>query len=209
MTGPLRNARHEKFCIALSEGRSIAESYEVAGFKKNRGNSSRLNADERIRARVAELQAQMAVDSKVTVESICRELDEANKVAREKGQAAAMVSAATLRAKLAGLMVERVEVGNPGDFDGLTSTAAIVDRELELLIEKFIPIDEKDRQGLIELHERHLKEAAEYIAAIQARPIIAERVDARNLKTPWQEHEAFKPTSPARLGYRGNGKASV
>ena len=90
-------------------------------------------------------------------------------------------------------MVERVEVGNPGDFNGLTSTAAIVDRELELLIEKFIPIDEKDRQGLIELHERHLKEAAEYIAAIQARPIIAERVDARNLKTPWQEHDALKP----------------
>jgi hypothetical protein len=74
-------------------------------------------------------------------------------LAKAKGQAAAMGSAATLRAKLASLMVERVEVGNPGDFDGLTSTAAIVDRELELLIERFIPVDERDRELADEVTE--------------------------------------------------------
>jgi hypothetical protein len=52
---------------------------------------------------VAELQAQAAVTSKVTVESICLELDEANAVAKAKGRAAAMVSAAPLRAKACGL----------------------------------------------------------------------------------------------------------
>jgi len=204
---PLRNQRHERFCLALAEGHSIAESYALAGYSKNTGNASRLNANECVQARVAELQAQTAASTKITIESICQELADATAVAKSKGQAQAMVSASALRAKLAGLMIERHEVGEPGSFDGLTTTREIVDRELELLIERFIPIDEKDRQGLIELHERHFKEAQEYIAAIQARPIVASRVDPRNLKTAWQDHETYTPRSPARIGYRGNGKA--
>ena len=181
--GPLRNIRHERFCVALSQGHSIAESFTMAGYAKSRGNGSRLRANESVQARLAELQAQTAADAKVTVESICRELDEANAVAKAKGQAAAMVSAATLRAKLAGLMVEKVEVGAPGTFDSCNSTAEIVDEVLARLIEQFRPIDEQDRQGLVEMYQRHLKEAEEYVAAINARPIIAERVDARNLSS--------------------------
>jgi hypothetical protein len=71
------------------------------------------------------------------VQSICKELDAAIGVAKQKGQAQAMVSAATLRAKLAGLMVEKVEVGNPGDYDDCETTAQVVDRMLERLIEQF------------------------------------------------------------------------
>jgi len=205
---PLRNQRHERFCLALAEGHSIAESYALAGYSKNTGNASRLNANESIQARVAELQAQTAAASKVTVESICRELDEANKVAREKGQAAAMVSASALRAKLAGLMVERVEVGNPGDFDGCETTAQVVDRMLAQLVEQFRPIDEQDRQALIDHMEQQYQETQEFLDAIRARPIIAQRVDAKNLKTPWQEHEPYAPKSAARIGYRGNGGVS-
>jgi hypothetical protein len=193
--GPLSN-RHEAFCRFLAEGLSITESYERAGYKRNRGTSARLNADERIRARVAELQQEAAANSKVTIESVCRELDAACKVAQERGQAAAMVSAAQLRAKLSGLLTERVEIGKPGDFDGLDTVTEIVDRELELLIEQFRPVDAADRQGLIALHEHHLQEAREYIDAIRARPIVAERVDARRLDRPWQE---LAPYSPPRL----------
>jgi phage terminase small subunit len=61
---PLSNARHERFCVALSEGHSIAESYALAGYSKNTGNASRLNGNERVRARVAELQAEAAVNSR-------------------------------------------------------------------------------------------------------------------------------------------------
>ena len=40
-------------------------------------------------------------------------------MAKERGQAAALVSARALKAKLAGLMVERqkIEVGGPGAYD--------------------------------------------------------------------------------------------
>jgi len=202
--GPLRNARHEHFCLALAEGHSIAESYTLAGYSKNTGNASRLNANESIQARVAELQAQAAAKTEVTLETILADLVDAAAVAKSKGQGQALVSAAMAKAKLLGLDVQRIEIGAPGSFDGLTTTAQIVDRELELLVERFIPVDEADKQGLIELHERHFKEAQEYIAAIQARPIIAERVDPRNLTKPWSEHRPYSPQT--RIGYRSNGK---
>jgi hypothetical protein len=205
---PLNNARHEAFARALFEGKSADEAFVTAGYKKNRGNASRLKANESVSRRLAELQAQAAKSAKITIESICEELSEATAVAKSKGQAQAMVSASALRAKLAGLMVEKVEVGAPGDFDDLTTTAQIVDRELALLVEQFRPVDEQDRQGLIQLHQRHLAEAAEYIAAICARPILAERVDTRRLDVPWDQHEPYAPKSQQRIGYRGNGSAS-
>jgi hypothetical protein len=200
---PLNNARHERFCLALLEGKSADEAFVIAGYKRNRGNASRLKANESVSRRLQELQAEAAANAEVTVASICKELDEANAVARERGQAAAMVSAATLRAKLAGLMVERIETGNPGDFDNLTSTAQIVDKVLERLVEQFVPIDQRDREGLIQLYERHLQETEEYLASIRARPIVAERTDVRRLDRPWQDHEPYSPKS--RIGYRGNG----
>jgi hypothetical protein len=205
----LKNQRHEKFALALFEGKSASEAYVLAGYRECRQNASRLMAKDDIQRRLTELQGGAEATAKVTIESIYRELDEAAAIARSKGQGQAMVSVATMRAKLAGLLTERVEVGAPGDFDGLNSTAAIVDRVLERLIEQFKPVDEADRQGLIVLYERHLRETEEYITAINARPIAAERVDVRNLSKPWQSHEPYAARSPAKLTHRTNGTKQV
>jgi len=195
--GILANPRHERFVQALFEGETADAAYAKAGYKPNDGNCIRLKGNERVKARLAELQAQTAKASKVTVESICRELDEANAVAKAKGQAAAMVSAATLRAKLAGLMVERVEVGNPGSFDDCESYADVADGLIAEAIEGFYPVDEQDRQSLIELIKRQAAEIREHLNAIKARPITAERVGARNLSVPWRQ---LKPHGvPTRL----------
>jgi hypothetical protein len=51
--------------------------------------ASRLNANESIQARVAELQPQTAASSRITIESICAELAEATAVVKSKGQAQA------------------------------------------------------------------------------------------------------------------------
>jgi hypothetical protein len=161
-----------------------------------------------VQSRLAELQSEAAANAEVTLQSILKELDQAIAVAKSKSQAQAMVSASGLKAKLSGLLTERIEIGKPGAFDGCTSMAAIADEVLERLIEQFRPIDERDRQGLIEMYQRHLKEAEEYVAAINARPIIASRVDPLNLSTPWTEHQPYAPQSPARIGYRGNGGVS-
>jgi hypothetical protein len=199
---PLNNQRWERFAVGLFEGLSADEAFVRAGYSKNRGNASRLKSNEIVSARLSELQAEAAATSKVTVESICRELDEANKVAREKCQAAAMVSAATLRAKLAGLMVERVEVGAAGDFDAAESYADVADGLLAEAIERFMPVDEQDRQSLIELIKRQAGEIREFLNSLQARPIVGERVDARNLSVPWRQHKPHG--APTRLKANGS-----
>jgi len=56
----LPNARHESFAQALAKGKTADEAYVLAGFKANRGNAARLNANESIRNRVQELQAKAA-----------------------------------------------------------------------------------------------------------------------------------------------------
>ena len=47
-------------------------------------------------------------------------------------------------------------------------------------------MDEKDREALIVLLERHAFETGEFLAAIRARPIAAERVDLDKLPADWQ-----------------------
>jgi hypothetical protein len=106
----LDNQRWEVYAQKLAEGRSASESYVLAGFRANRGNAARLKANQSIIARVREIQQAAAQSAEINIESICRELDAAIHVAQGKGQANAMVSAASLRAKLAGLLVDRSKI---------------------------------------------------------------------------------------------------
>jgi hypothetical protein len=197
----LKNSRHELFAQEIAKGKSASEAYQNVGYRPSRKNASRLKANEDINARVAELQAASAASAVITIESICAELDQANAVAREKGQAAAMVSASALRAKLAGLLRDRVEVGNPGDFDDCETVEAVVDRILAgpgSPIEQFRPVDERDRKGLLDLIERHHIELKEFIEAIKARPQVLLRCDLRDLSRPWKELE-LQPYEVRRL----------
>ena len=113
-----------------------------------------------------------------------------------------MVSASSMKAKLNGLLTERIEIGEAGEFDSLTSTAAIVDSYLEQVIEKFRPVDQADREALLAMFKTFFAEVEEFIASLNARPVLAERVDQRRLDRPWQELEIRNP--PARL--RSNGR---
>jgi hypothetical protein len=171
MAGPLKNARHERFTQALAAGQSAHKAYIDAGYRPCRQNAARLTTKEDIRARLAELQGEIATATKVTVESICKELDAANEVAKAKGQAAAMVSASALRAKLAGLMTDKLEIGAPGAFEKCASVAEIVDELLSYDCDQFHPATEEDRKGLAALYQRHFAEVEEFIAGIKARPI--------------------------------------
>lgn len=70
----LKNARHERFAQELASGKSIDAAYVAAGYSQNRGNSARLNADERVRARVTEIQIEGAEKASVTVARVLQEL---------------------------------------------------------------------------------------------------------------------------------------
>jgi phage terminase small subunit len=53
----LKNARHEKFAQGLASGKTADEAYELAGFKPNRGNASRLKSNENILKRIEEIKS--------------------------------------------------------------------------------------------------------------------------------------------------------
>lgn len=56
----LENGKHEDFCLAIVEGQSVEDAYVSAGYAPNRGNATRLKANEVIRLRIEELQGKKA-----------------------------------------------------------------------------------------------------------------------------------------------------
>jgi len=100
MAAPLRNTRWERFCLALAQGRTADESYEIAGYKPNRGNAARLNATECIRERVTALQQAVAAESisaaTLTNDWIIDQLIANVKQAREAGRESAANTALML-----------------------------------------------------------------------------------------------------------------
>src|SRR6516164_1324857 len=101
MMPPLSNPRHERFVQELFHGRSVDESYQAAGYKQNRGNASRLKANEAVLGRLTELQEEAAKQSEVTVQSLMAELEHARQHADTLGQLSASVRAISEKAKLA------------------------------------------------------------------------------------------------------------
>jgi hypothetical protein len=74
--------------------------------------------------RLRELKEVTALKCEVTRESILRKLEEDRVLARTLNQSAAAVSAVMGQAKVAGLIVDRKEVGSPGEFEDIEKMTA-------------------------------------------------------------------------------------
>jgi hypothetical protein len=64
----------------------------------------------------------------ITVESILTEYEEARILATSQAKPEAMLSASEKKAKLVGLLIDRRESGNAGDFENLTDIPAILEK---------------------------------------------------------------------------------
>jgi phage terminase small subunit len=117
----LKNPKHERFAQELAKGKTQVEAYAHAGYKPHDGNSFRLSGNERILARVSELLGRSAEKAEVTIDWLREQLAGDHKLARELGQASAAVSATNSIGKLYGLIVERKEVGRPGEFESMNA----------------------------------------------------------------------------------------
>lgn len=129
----LPNARQEKFCQALAEGKTAGEAYLVAGYKPNRANASVLKSKQDISARVAELLGGGADRAQVTVKSIIENLKRIAKKAEDLGDARGLQAARASWegiARISGLVIERHEIGDPGEF------ARMTDAELDASLQK-------------------------------------------------------------------------
>ncbi len=81
--------QQEKFCRNIVEGMSQTEAYAKAGYKgagKQLGdNASRLIANDRVAARIAEMRQKAAENTQIDAEWLLRESVDTYKAAREDG----------------------------------------------------------------------------------------------------------------------------
>lgn len=109
--GRLANQKHELFAQSLSKGTPASRAYVEAGYDYNEGNAIRLKGNEKVIARVAELQERGAVRAEITIASLVEELEEARQAALQADtpQSSAAVTASMGKAKLLGLVVDKSE----------------------------------------------------------------------------------------------------
>ena len=128
---PLRNPRHEAFARHYVRLGVARRAYVEAGYQSRMpveltecgpvdACASRLLKHAKVESRIERLRQAMAKRSDVTEESLLDELEEARIVSRDNGQGAAMTSASVAKAKLVGLMVDRKEIGDAGEFQRMT-----------------------------------------------------------------------------------------
>jgi phage terminase small subunit len=107
--------KQEAFCLTYIETGNASEAYRQAySCKKMKPETINRNAksmldDNKIATRVAELQKSHQERHNVTVDSLTDELDEVRTLAMEKEQVNAAVNATMGKAKLHGLLTDRVQ----------------------------------------------------------------------------------------------------
>ena len=127
----LPNAKHERFSQELAKGKSQSEAYETAGYKPDSGAASRLSGNVSIQERVAEIMERGAIRAELSVASVTESLLRIAEKAEKLGEASGynVAKAAWMdAAKLHGLIVDKKEVGRPGDFTRMD------ERELDAFI---------------------------------------------------------------------------
>ncbi len=70
----LANARRERFAQAIAEGKNALQAHEIAGYKADDGNASKLAGRPDVQARVQEITGAAAEKSGITAERVLTEL---------------------------------------------------------------------------------------------------------------------------------------
>lgn len=134
----LSNPKHERFAQALAKGETATAAYVIAGYEDNEGNAGRLNRNEQVQARVAEILERAAMRAEITVAGISERLlmiaDRGEKLAEASGLSVARASLMDV-AKLNGLVVDKREMfgkgGGPIEYTNMTE--AEIDARLAAL----------------------------------------------------------------------------
>lgn len=121
----LDNPRHEAFAQARAQGRTQDDAYTDAGFRANSSNAARLNGNERVLARVKELQAATAADAVVSAATLSEQLEDIRLKAIAANQMGAAAQAVMGRAKLHGLIIDKAEVKDVTPMDPAQRQAEI------------------------------------------------------------------------------------
>jgi len=173
--GPLKNNRRERFCLALAEGVSQAAAYQKAGYKQTAScaaNAARLIAIDSVKARVAELKAEAAANNQVTVQSLLQELELARSKADSLDQLSAAVKATSEKAKISGLMTQRIEVTHIDKVFADTDTVEqIAERYAWYYEDRHIELTESQRVEFGRLMSDAIDGFENFLASCTAKPM--------------------------------------
>lgn len=131
----LENSRHELFAQELAKGSTADAAYVAAGFSANRGNATRLKANESVERRVAEILSKAANRTEITVATLTERMLKITAKCEISGEANKLnIARQTIMdlAKLNGVIVERREISGPsgGPIEYANLTEADVDARL-------------------------------------------------------------------------------
>lgn len=130
MSGPLKNARHERFAQELAKGQTADAAYEAAGFQPARANASRLMANDSIRIRVAELLSEAAELAKIDAAWVLKKAA----ILHDKAMQAGAYSAAKGALDLIGKHVEVQAFRDQVHHSGRIEYANLSDEEIDARI---------------------------------------------------------------------------
>jgi len=136
----LANRKHELFAQALARGETADAAYKGSGFQPNRGNATRLKANENIAARVTELQERAAIKVELTKADIVQMLVDDRQMARDLKQPSAAASASFNIAKVLGFVTDKKELtgkdGGAIEYADVTQDAERVGAMIDQLVER-------------------------------------------------------------------------
>lgn len=135
--------KQENFCQGVAKGLTYSDAYRQA-YNASKMKMETINrkavelmSNGKVAARVEELKRRALQRYDLTVDDIVEELEDARKIARKLGQSSAMVSASMGKAKLFGMIVDKLahtdSEGNDLDVPIVSSAEllAIMERRFE------------------------------------------------------------------------------
>lgn len=138
----LKRLRHEMFAREyIRAGENATQAYlkthevfpgkPLVHYKSAQVVSSVILKRPEVKHRIRELRNIMAKKSDITLDKVLTDIEEAIVMAKAQAKPNDLVNAAVAQAKLVGLMRERVESGNVGDFDGIEDISEVLAKVAE------------------------------------------------------------------------------
>ncbi len=131
MAKGLRNPNHERFCreyIKLGNGSAAYRKiWTVKDNKVSQACASRLRHKPYIKARIEEMQMEIRRKADISFEKILNDYQYALEMAKANQEPGNIIAAAREQARLVGLLVDRRESGQPGDFDQMENISEILE----------------------------------------------------------------------------------
>jgi len=129
----LKNPRHENFAREYVKTGIGAEAYRrvyprAHPISTARVCASQLLTNPNIASRTVEPRQAMAKRADITEDKILTDYQIALEIAKEQAKPDSIVNAATAQAKLVGLLRDRIESGNVGEFDALDNVSDILEK---------------------------------------------------------------------------------